>query len=129
MTNGKAFGFGRMIPEHFKGSWEELIRTPDWKKLVESRKFTQETVWYIQQGFEQANKPQGDPLDDQIFPFGDFKGKKFSQLPEKYLIWLSRKDWLEKWPTVATYVNRYMDKLKEGQASPEEIKSILQPIK
>ena len=44
--------------------------------------------------------------DDDPFPFGCHKGKRMQDVPAQYLDWLRGQKWLNKWPTVADYIER-----------------------
>lgn len=132
LSNGRCYGLGQLIPAEWPGTWEELLETQDWEDLIKDRNLGPEQIWYIQKGFENVrNPPEPEAVtdDNQIVPFGKFKGKRFSELPDRYILWLVNEDWLDKWPTLSVYAKKRKEKLSEGQATLQEVKSILQPIK
>jgi len=125
---GKCWNFGRMVRVEFEGKWSDLIKRDDWKEFKEKYKLTDNQMFYIKRGFMGipfADEKQETTLDDEIFPFGKFKGKKFRDLPDKYIRWANEQDWLEKWPTVALYIHRRMEEIRENTPTKEEIKELL----
>ena len=50
--------------------------------------------------------------DDDIMPFGKYKGERLGDVPADYLIWFAEQDWCEQWPDLVDYVNRNMDLLE-----------------
>ena len=59
-----------------------------------------------------------EPLkDDDLFPFGKWKGKRMDKVPASYLDWLADQDWIGSWPRVLAYIeaNRKLidDELEE----------------
>ena len=125
---GKCYNFGKSIPSEFPGKWGDLMKNEEWKAFKEKYKLTDNQMFYIKRGFMGmpfSDEKEKTTLDDEIFPFGKFKGKRFSELPDKYIVWVSQQDWLEKWPTVALYVSRRMEEIKENTPTKEEVKELL----
>ena len=44
--------------------------------------------------------------DNDLMPFGKFKGDKMQDVPGVYLDWLAGQDWIDKWPAVVEYIER-----------------------
>lgn len=42
--------------------------------------------------------------DNNIMPFGKYKGESMENVPAHYLDWLRDQDWLSSWPTVEAYI-------------------------
>ena len=53
------------------------------------------------------------PSDDDIFPFGTNKGKKYGDIRASYFTWLADQDWLSQWPQVKAYIDENWDALEE----------------
>ena len=47
--------------------------------------------------------------DDDIMPFGKYKGKSLDQVPDSYLIWFLKQDWCDEYPELVEYANRCLD--------------------
>ena len=127
---GKCWNFGKMLKAHVGDkTFTEVCKTEDWILLKKNRQLSDNQIYYIRRGFlgkpfeDTSKKDEGntDTLADELFPFGTHKGKKFADLPDRYITWLSEQDWLHKWGNVELYVKRRLEKLNEGKASKEEI--------
>lgn len=126
---GKCWNFGKMLKDHVKDStWENTTSTDDWKEFVAKHSLTEQQLFYVKRGFDGLafEESQSTTLDDEIFPFGAFKGKHFRELSPKYLLWLSLQEWLEKWPTVALYVKQWKQEQEKNTMSKDEIREALQ---
>lgn len=133
---GKCWNFGKMVRSEVTGTWKEMWANPHWIEFRGKHMLTDAQIYYIKRGFmgkpmedtsvaDQPNNPNKDPLDDEIFPFGTHKGKKFAELPNRYITWLIEQEWIEKWPMVHLYAKRRSDLIKENTPTKEEIKQLL----
>ncbi len=126
---GKCWNFGKMMKEKYGWKWKELLERDDWKEFMAHFQFTDNQIFYIKRGYLgkpfEDEEPKEHPLENEIFPFGNFKGKQFKELSIKYLRWLNERDWLDKWPTVALYVRQRIEIEESKKLSPEEVKNIL----
>lgn len=130
---GKCWNFGKLIPTEFKGTWKELISSHEWIEFKTRRGLTDNQIYYIKRGFNgkpfeddtERSKENSDILDDELFPFGAHKGKKFAEIPDRYYSWLLEQSWLDKWPTVAVYAKRRQEKINDNKASAEEIEEFM----
>ena len=126
---GKCWNFGKMLREKVgvNATWDETVSTKEWSEFVAHHSITEHQLFYIKRGFDGLafEESQSTTLDDEIFPFGAFKGKRFRELSPKYLLWLSLQDWLEKWPTVALYVKQWKQEQEKNTMSKEEIREAL----
>lgn len=43
--------------------------------------------------------------DDSRMMWGTHKGERLSDIPNSYWRWLSKQDWLDKWPALADYID------------------------
>jgi len=43
-------------------------------------------------------------LDHEPFPFGQYEGERYGDVPDSHFKWLSQQDWIEKWPDVMAYI-------------------------
>lgn len=130
----KCHQFGKSIPNG-RGvkSWGELEKDPEWIKFKKSHDITDNQLYYIHLGFvgrpmestEERDKPKSSNYDDDLFPFGSHKGKKFKELPDRYIKWLSEQSWLDKWPTVGPYVKEKMIELDNNKLSKDDISNLL----
>lgn len=125
---GKCWSFGKMVKEKFP-EYTELLHIPhfmEWKKL---HAITDNQLFYIRRGFMgrpfEDDTESADPLDNQLFPFGTYKGQPFKSLAPKYLLWLAKQEWLNQWPDVALYVKRWKSEQEATQLSKEEIADAL----
>lgn len=124
---GKCWSFGRMIPDEFSGTWEELLVHPEWQPFVERHELREIQIAYIERGMK--GMPFQDPQKEgDLFPFGQHKNKTFAQVPDKYWDWLEKQSWLEKWPSVALHVKERLKEKQQSQLSKEDIASILSLI-
>ena len=132
-TNYKCHAFGKMAVREAAMSWESMIETKEWKDFVRRRELTKSQIFFIHRGYnglpmestEMRDKEESGNLDDELFPFGTHKGKRMSEVPDKYIHWVSEQDWLSKWAIVSLYVKQWKQKRDEGKLSKEEIAEIL----
>jgi len=126
-TIGNCWNFGRMIPDEFKGTWDELMVHPEWQPFVDRHQLTQIQVAYIERGMKgmpfKEEVPQG-----ELFPFSQHKGKPFHEVPEGFWNWLEKQDWIAKWPTVELEVKRRLKDKADKSLSKDDIKSLLHTI-
>lgn len=47
------------------------------------------------------------PEDTDKFPFGAHKGKRYADVPARYLDWAVGQSWINKWPEVVAYVAKH----------------------
>lgn len=130
---GKLYGFGVSLKEKgFYETIEQMLSDSVFLSWIKERDVNEIEVQYIRQGFlgEKFCYPSlEDAIDDnEIIPFGKFKGKRLTEVPEKYIHWLFQKDWLPKFPSLYLAVKNHIDKMNEGAASMEDIKQILKPL-
>lgn len=126
MTDHKLWYFGRSMRKHpvYKNYfWEDIINDDEFLKIEARLKLNAYQVKCIEIGFS------GKSIDDinghaGKFPFGVHKDKRFEDVPERYIVWCSKQNWLDKWPTVKDYVNKFMRE-RDGGLSVEEMKTIL----
>lgn len=117
-NEGKELDFGGININY--ESWFELTTLDEWEEFVDRKEVTKDQLAIIKQGY--VNKPLQNPEqeNDIIFPFGSqHKGKPISQVPIDYIIWCSKQDWIEKWPTLYNWIKQNQSKLEEetkGQA-------------
>ena len=41
--------------------------------------------------------------DNDLMPFGKYKDRLLSKVPEQYFRWLVKQEWLEHWPLIVVY--------------------------
>lgn len=127
---GKCWNFGKMVKKEYGGTWAELNERQDWKEFKGQYRLSDNQIFYVKRGFMGRPFQDEDPIehnsgDNEIVPFGKFKGRKFKELSVNYLRWLHEQEWLEKWPTLAVYVHLRIAEEDEKKLSPEEIKATL----
>lgn len=106
--------------------WNDLLETPEFNGFTKEYNIGAYEIEFIRQGFfaEDLHAVQ----KSNIIPFGTFKGKTIEDTDDKYLKWILRQDWLDRWPGLEESIKEYF-KIKEiDNASPEEIKDILKKI-
>lgn len=131
LTYERCFSLGQKLRNELSGTWKEMVGNPNWIKFAKD--FSDNQIYYIKRGFsgkeflenELSSKPGADTLDDDLFPFGKHKGKRFGELSNNYVKYLAEQDWLPKWPTVASYVARRMGKIKDATLSKDEVANLL----
>lgn len=130
-THYKLWRFGGMIlegyqdQEPYKQGWEKLITEVEWCAFVFRREITEDQILVIKQGYE------GFPYAKKtlkLVQFGAHKGSTYEDLSNDYCFWLSKQDWLEKWPDLNHYIKTKFKNMKDNAASSEDVKSILQTI-
>lgn len=127
MTDFKLWYFGRLIKnKHAKYSklkWAELLEEEELILFIHTHSLSAHQIKCIKLGFE--NRPITS-LDEQPgkFPFGVHKGKRFEDLPERYIVWCSKQPWIDKWPTVKDYIARFF-KDRDGGMTKEEMIAFL----
>ncbi len=42
--------------------------------------------------------------DNDLMPFGKYKGEKMQDVPAEYLDWFIGQNWADKWPAVVAYI-------------------------
>jgi uncharacterized protein (DUF3820 family) len=131
---GKCWNFGKMLKSHVGDkTFAEVVKTQDWINLKKNRQLTDNQIYYIRRGFlgkpfedtTERDKPNSDTLDDELFPFGVHKGKKYSEVPDRYIEWLADQPWLDKWGNLVIYTKRRLEKMNEGKATKEEIEEFM----
>jgi hypothetical protein len=124
MTDYKLWYFGRSIkrkrPDLKNHNWEDLLQEKELILFIHTRSLTGHQINCIKTGFneepfENINEYPGK------FPFGVHKGKRFEDVPERYIVWCSEQDWIEKWPTVKNYISKFLQE-RDGGMTKEEIK-------
>jgi len=132
MNYKQCWEIGKKSKEQFGESWESWTKDPGWEDYVKKKGFTDNQLFYFKLGVD--GKPfqdtsmsdvSGDVMDDEIMPFGKHKGAKFGSLTPNYLRWINEQPWLEKWPTVAVYVKRKLDELKETKLDKDTVRQML----
>ena len=43
--------------------------------------------------------------DEDIFPWGKYKGRTFGDVPDDYFQWFLSQDWCDNWPDIVEYAN------------------------
>lgn len=65
--------------------------------------------------------------DETVMPWGQHKGKKLSELPASYLLWLFEQRWIKDWPGLHAYLKKNEDLLmaekRENQGSDSGMRS------
>lgn len=51
--------------------------------------------------------------DNTLMPWGVHKGKKLSELPASYLLWLYEQTWIKDWPGLHAYLKKNEDLLMD----------------
>ena len=123
---GKCYNFGKMIPGEYNKPWVSFALEDKWIDFVERHQLTEIQISYIKKGF--LGLPMIDAVEGNLFPFGSHKGKTFEHVPEKYWDWLSKQEWLDKWPSVKSHCLKRDKEKKESVLSADEVASILQKI-
>jgi len=41
--------------------------------------------------------------DDDIMPFGKYKGERLGNVPDHYLVWFLKQEWSGEWPDLVEY--------------------------
>lgn len=49
-------------------------------------------------------QPNAVPSDDDLFPFGVHKAKRYGDVPAKYLDFIDGQPWIDQWPAVKAYI-------------------------
>jgi hypothetical protein len=129
----KCHNFGKSLPKEWTKGWGELEKDPTWIEFKKRRGLTDNQLYYIHLGFvgkpfqstEKRDEKESDVLDDELFPFGIHKGKRFAEIHPNYLRWFLNQTWYEKWPTVAVYAKRKIEDLDNNKLSADEVKNLL----
>jgi len=50
--------------------------------------------------------PDLTPKDSDPFPFGQYKSKRYDQVPAQYLDYLLGMEWIDSWPRVKMYIKK-----------------------
>lgn len=130
-TYSKCYEFGKMLKAEFKSSWEVFTKEDEWRRWTKSREISETQIKMIKRGFmgllySGEEVILGSPLDMEIFPFGaQYKGRRFKELPDRYINWLAEQDWLDKWPVVKQYVQLRTASRSSEAATKEDIRTIL----
>ena len=131
---GKCWNFGIMAKAEYNLPWLDFVKTKAWIDFKQRREITDNQIFYIKKGYlgkpfaaepEFADKEHPNAMDEEIFPFGAYKGSKFGTLSNKYVLWLSEQSWLDKWPQVAVYVKRRIQTIHDSTLSKDEVKRLL----
>lgn len=56
--------------------------------------------------------------DDTPMPFGKHKDSKLGDVPDDYLDWCYKQDWIEKWPKLVDYIERVQNKQSTAAPTP-----------
>lgn len=124
---GKCYNFGKMIPEEYDGSWDDLMISDHWTDFNEKHQMTDAQINYIKRGFMHLPM-HPEQSEGNLFPFGNHKGKPFEQVPDKYWDWVEKQEWLHKWPSVKLHALKRIESKKDSVLSKEDVASILQKI-
>lgn len=57
--------------------------------------------------------PESPWTDTTVMPWGKYSGKKLSELPPDYLLWLFEQRWIKDWPGLYAYLKKNEDLLLE----------------
>ena len=60
--------------------------------------------------------------DETVMPWGAHEGKKLSDVPPSYLLWLYEQPWIREWPGLYAYLKDHEDLLiaeREETTDPE----------
>lgn len=129
---GKCWSFGKMLREDVDGPWTDFFKNPHFLEFRGKHMLTDVQVYYIKLGFSgksfEGESEQPTNEDNDIFPFGKYKGRHYKDLPDRYVLWLLEQDWIGKWPNVAVYAKRRADAIKENTPSKEEIKEMFSKV-
>lgn len=130
---GKLHSFGKLLKKgEFRdgddiikfNSWVELTNFDEWDNFIARWHITDEQIEFIKQGYHgkplQYSNPKKQEDDDIIFPFGAHKGKPISKVPMDYIVWCSKQNWLEKWPTLNDWLKRNKEKIDKEIEGTEE---------
>ena len=47
--------------------------------------------------------------DDDVMPFGTYKGKRLGDVPDEYLAWFLEQDWCDDYPDLVEYANQTVE--------------------
>jgi len=131
-SDEKCYDFGQRIKSEFKGKWSDFLKYHRWIEFKGKNYLTDRQVHYVRRGF--SNQPfvdhthdwkRGHEYDDEIMPFGKFKGQTFVSLPYWYIEFLHTWKPVYKWPLIAEYVQAVIKNRDEQKLSKEEIKQLL----
>ena len=68
--------------------------------------------------FDWGDRIESPLQDNDLMPFGKFKGKQMSDVSGRYLMWLLEQDWLkERYPSVYAYI---MNNIEAVEIDAEE---------
>lgn len=136
-SDWKVYVFGQWIKNGhedippFDGEWLDLLKFEEFKSFRTRHEISDKQLALIKKGFHGWDFPDysAPKPEEPIMPFGQHKGKYFSQIPQDYWLFLNKQSWLGKWPAVALHVRNILAEMNENAASKEEVKNILQLIK
>lgn len=120
-----AFGMAAKESGDYKSySWDELSSCEEFVLLKHKYSFNSFILECIRCGFIGMPLPS---IDDQVITFGKYTDKKFSEIPEHYIEWLSRQEWLDQHPMLCMFVRQSLA-TKEKPLSKEETKRRIREI-
>lgn len=123
MTDYKLWYFGRSIrhknTKYAKFSWDDLLKEEELILLIGKHSLNAHQVNCIKTGFNGGSHLDINECAGK-FPFGVHKGKRFEDVPERYIVWCSKQTWLDKWPTVKNYIAKFFNE-RDGGMSKEEM--------
>ena len=47
--------------------------------------------------------------DDNLMPFGKYRGQKLGTIPDNYFRWFLSQSWCDEWPDLVTYANQIVE--------------------
>lgn len=123
---GKCYNAGKIFKRDRPDiSWMRLVTCEEFKQLRIEKGLTDKQVRYIKLGYTGKPFEEEDEQED-LMPFGKYKGQPMSSLSPKYLRWLLEQNWISQWPSVNLYAKRKIEEQDSNKVSKEEVAKIFE---
>ncbi len=98
----------------------------DFDDFVDNRKISATQLSHFRDGM--TGKPYV-PDDDVLMPFGKYLGQSIGSLEMKYIVYLTEQVWINKYPTVASWLKRKEKDIETYKSEHEQGMRILADFK